>query len=75
MTETAAYGEYLKDKPDMAGIIEMGPWIRPLNPHPAYHTIAGEWVHALARIFNEGAPVQQTLDDLAELIEEILADY
>ncbi|MFY9267861.1 MAG: ABC transporter substrate-binding protein [Limnochordia bacterium] len=75
VTETAAYGEYLKDKPDMAGIIEMGPWIRPLNPHPAYHTIAREWVHALARIFNEGAPVQQTLDDLAELIEEILADY
>ena len=75
VTETADYAKYLEEKPAMADIISMNPWIMPLNQHPAYHTIANEWTHALARIFNEGAPVEATLDNLAETIEEILEDF
>ena len=72
---TNAYQEYLKRKPAMKNVVSMGKWINPRNQHPAYDTAANEWRHALARIFNEGAPVKATLDTLAKKIEEILEDY
>lgn len=75
VTTTPEYAAYLEEKPAMADIIGMGPWIQPLNQHPAYHAIANEWRDALARIFNEGAPVERTLDQAAETIEEMLADF
>lgn len=73
--ETAEYEEYLERKPAMADVISMSNWIMPRNQHPAYLNVATEWRHALDRIFNGGAPVQATLDDLAEIVEEILEDY
>ena len=75
VTETADYAEYLANKPAMANIIAMGSWIYPLNQNPAYHTVANHWRDALARIFNEGAPVKSTLDSLAREVEEILEDF
>lgn len=72
---TAEYEEYLERKPAMADVISMSNWIMPRNQHPAYMNVATEWRHALDRIFNGGAPVQATLDDLAEIVEEILEDY
>lgn len=72
---TPLYEEYLERKPAMREVVSMANWINPRNQHPAYDTCANEWRHALARIFNEGAPVKQTLDELDELIEEILEDY
>ena len=73
--ETPEYAEYLNRKPAMKNIVAMSSWINPRNQHPAYDTIANLWRHALARIFNEGAPVRETLDDLAEEIEEIIEDF
>lgn len=75
VSETEAYAEYLAEKPAMANIVSMGGWIHPLNSHPAYHTIAVEWTHALARIFNEGAPVEDTLNGLAADIQDIIDDF
>jgi hypothetical protein len=49
--------------------------ISPRNPHPAFDACGNEWRHALARIFNEGAPVEKTLNELQEVIEEILEGY
>lgn len=72
---TPEYEEYLERKPAMVDIVAMSGWINPRNQHPAYGMCADEWRHALNRIFNEGAPVQATLDELAEVIEEILEDY
>lgn len=72
---TPAYEEYLERKPAMDSIVSMSSWIGPRNPHPAFDACGEEWRHALARIFNEGAPVQATLDQLKETIEEILEDY
>lgn len=72
---TPEYEEYLERKPAMSNIVSMSSWINPRNLHPAYDTIANEWRHALALIFNEGAPVQSTLDNLAQTVEEILEDY
>lgn len=72
---TAEYEEYLERKPAMADVIAMSNWIMPRNQHPAYMNVATEWRHALDRIFNGGAPVQATLDELAEIVEEILEDY
>ncbi len=72
--ETPEYQEYLERKPAMAPIVDMAEWINPRNQHPAYHNVAGKWADALFSIFNEGAPVQDTLDALAEEITEILED-
>ena len=74
ISETEAYADYLAKKPAMAELVSMGKWIMPLNQHPGYHTIATEWVHTLARIFNEGAPIQSTLDSLAKTVQDILED-
>ncbi len=73
--QTPEYEEYLNRKPAMRNIVAMGSWINPRNQHPAYDTIANLWRHALARIFNEGAPVEETLNDLAQEIEEIIEDF
>lgn len=72
---TPEYEEYLERKPAMSSVVSMSSWINPRNQHPAYDAVANEWRHGLARIFNEGAPVQATLDELAEAIEEILEDF
>lgn len=72
---TPEYEEYLNRKPAMKDIVAMSGWINPRNQHPAYDSVANEWRHALARIFNEGAPVEATLNQLAEEIEEILDDF
>lgn len=72
---TPEYEEYLERKPAMKDIVAMGSWINPRNQHPAYDSIGNEWRHALVRIFNEGAPVEQTLNNLAEDIQEILEDF
>ncbi|NMB01158.1 MAG: ABC transporter substrate-binding protein [Firmicutes bacterium] len=72
---TPAFEEYLERKPAMGDIVAMGKWINPRNPHPAFNACGEEWRHALARIFNEGAPVEKTLNELKETIEQILEDY
>ncbi|HBK67056.1 MAG TPA: ABC transporter substrate-binding protein [Firmicutes bacterium] len=72
---TREYEKYLERKPAMSNVVSMSSWINPRNQHPAYDTVANEWRHALARIFNEGAPVKATLDDLAKTITEILEDF
>ena len=73
--EAPEYAEYLERKPAMANIVSMSGWINPRITHPAYDSIATEWRHSLALIFNEGAPIQSTLDNLARTVEEILEDY
>lgn len=72
---TPAYQEYLERKPAMEDIIAMSSWINPRNPHPAFEACGTAWRHALARIFNQGAPVEETLDALNQEIEDILGDY
>ncbi len=72
---TLEYEEYLERKPEMKNVVSMSSWINPRNQHPAYVTIATEWRNHLNLIFNEDAPIQATLDELAEIVEEILEDY
>lgn len=72
---TDSYREYLERKPAMDSIVAMSGWINPRNPHPAFEACGTAWRHALAKIFNEGAPVQETLDNLKKEIEEILEDF
>ncbi len=71
---TPEYQDYLSRKPAMEGIVAMSSWINPRNQHPAYDACANLWRHALAKIFNEGAPVQETLDELAIEVQENLDD-
>jgi multiple sugar transport system substrate-binding protein len=68
------YQKYLERKPAMKNIVSMGKWINPRNQHPAYDNVANQWRDALAKIFNEGAPVKATLDALAKNINETLED-
>ena len=71
---TPEYEEYLSRKPAMADVVSMSSWINPRNQNPAYDACANLWRHALAQIFNEGAPIQETLDALAVEIQETLDD-
>lgn len=72
---TPEYEEYLQRKPAMHDMVQLVDRISPRNPHPAFDACGNEWRHALARIFNEGAPVEKTLNELKEVIEEILEGY
>mgnify|MGYP000871700157 CR=1 FL=1 len=69
------YEEYLERKPAMASILEMSGWIVDNDPRPYYETCGKEWRMALAKIFSEGAPVQETLDKLVKDIEDIIDDF
>lgn len=70
--ETPEYAEYLSRKPAMADIVAMSKWINPRNQNPAYNACANLWRDALAKVFNENAPLQETLDQLAAEIQEQL---
>ncbi len=72
--KTDAVKEYLERKPAMESVMSMSAWINPRDQHPVYDTIANLWRHALAKIFVEGAPVQETLDQLALEVTENLED-
>lgn len=72
---TPEYEEYLQRKPAMHDMVQLVDRISPRNPHPAFDACGNEWRHALARIFNEGAPVEKTLNELKEVIEGILEGY
>lgn len=72
--ETEAYAEYLTRKPAMADIVAMAGWINPRNQNPAYDACGNLWRTALNEIFNNGAPIQETLDQLAVEIQENLDD-
>lgn len=71
---TAEYEEYLSRKPAMADIVAMAGWINPRNQNPAYDACANLWRTALYEIFNNNAPIQETLDQLAVEIQETLDD-
>ncbi|NMB02910.1 MAG: extracellular solute-binding protein [Firmicutes bacterium] len=72
---TPEYEEYLERKPAMETVVNMSNWIVGRNNHPAFDSCALQWRDALATIFNEGAPVQATLDRLADSIVETLEDF
>lgn len=72
--KTDAVKEYLERKPAMEAVMSMSSWINPRNQNPAYNTIANLWRDSLAKIFVEGAPVQETLDELAVEVTENLED-
>lgn len=71
---TTEYEEYLSRKPAMADIVAMAGWINPRNQNPAYDACANLWRTALYEIFNNNAPIQETLDQLAIEIQETLDD-
>ena len=48
--------------------------IQPTDARTYYSTCANEWMKALGKIFKEGAPVEATLEECAELINEIIED-
>jgi len=48
--------------------------IQPTDSRTYYSTCANEWMKALGKIFKEGAPVEDTLEEAAELINEIIED-
>ena len=48
--------------------------IQPRDNSEVFNNVADEWMIALAKIFVEGAPVEATLQEAGELIEEILED-
>lgn len=75
VTDLPEYEEYLSRKPAMAGILEMAGWMADNDPRPYYSTCGKEWRMALAKIFSEGAPVQATLDNLVQDIEDIVDDF
>ncbi len=72
--KTDSVKDYLTRKPAMEAVMSMSNWINPRNQHPVYDTIANLWRHALAKVFVEGAPVQETLDQLALEVTENLED-
>lgn len=71
---TDAVKDYLSRKPAMETVMSMTSWINPRNQHPVYDTVANLWRHGLAKVFVEGAPVQETLDQLALEVTENLED-
>ncbi len=69
VVDLPAYEEYLAKKPAMDPIIKMASWINPRNQNPAYNNCGNLWREALGEIYNNGAPIQETLDQLATEIQ------
>ena len=69
---TPEYAAYIEAQPAMTAIIDNSSLINPRNQNPSYDTCANLWRHALAKIYNEGADVTETLNQLAIEIQETL---
>lgn len=63
-TELAAFEAFLAENPDRKIGIDQLPFSRPRPSHPGYPQATPEIVSALESIWLQGAPVQQTLDEL-----------
>lgn len=48
--------------------------IQPTDARTYYSNCTSEWMKALGLIFCEGAPVEATLEECAEMINEIIED-
>jgi len=72
--ESAAADVLIQRMPAFEALFDNVDCIQPRDNSDTFNTVADEWMVALAKIFNEGAPVEATLEEAAELIEEILAD-
>ena len=70
-----AYQEYLARKPAMAEVLAWSEWMVDSDSRPFYDSVGKEWRMALAKIFSEGAPVQETLDRLAKDVEDLVEDF
>ena len=66
--------KYLETKPAIQVVFENLNEINPRNQNPIYATIATMWAEGFAKICVDGADVQSTLDEYAELINETLQD-
>ncbi len=65
---------YIAGKPGFDVVFNNLDYIKPCNTNPMYASVSGAWRDALAKVFQEGAPVQSTLDECAKLITEMLED-
>ena len=72
--DTPEYAEYLSRKPAMQSVVSMSSWINPRHQAPVYNTAANLWRDSLAKILVEGAPVEDTLNSVADEITELLED-
>ncbi len=72
--DTPEVAEYLSRKPAMEAIMDNISLINPRNSEPVYNTVANLWRDSLGKIFIEGAPIQATLDELAQEVTELLED-
>lgn len=74
MYGSAEVEEYLERKPAMKAVMDNIDLINPRNNEPIYNTVAELWRHALAKVFIEGAPIEGTLNELADEVVETLED-
>ena len=69
-----AYEALIEKTPAYEGMFANVDNILPQDSRTYYATCTQEWMKSLALIFCEGAPVEETLKECAETINEILED-
>ena len=69
-----AYEALIEKTPAYEGLFANVDNIQPQDARTYYATCTNEWMKALALIFCEGAPVEETLQDCADTVNEILED-
>lgn len=70
----SVYDALLEKTPAFEGIFRNVANIQPRDNSEYFNNVADEWMNGLAKIFCEDYPVEETLRETAEIINEILAD-
>lgn len=74
VTETQEGLDYIAEKPGFAVVFDNLDLIRPSKSDPRYAAVSNIWRDELAKVFVEKAPLAETLDAAAALINEQLED-
>lgn len=68
------YDALIEKTPAYEGLFANVDSIQPTDNRTIFSKCTSEWMTALAKIFCEGAPIEATLEEAAELINEIIED-
>lgn len=73
-TATQTYADYVAQNPELENLYAHLNEIRSGIIHPCWSTICTLWQDAMAKVFNENAPMEETIAQLVEDANEVLAD-
>lgn len=73
-TQTQTYADYVAENPELENLYMHLDEIRSGIINPCWGSICTLWQDAMAKVFNEGAPLEATISQMVEEANELLED-